>query len=74
MNSSLFEEILHELDSRFKVQDKKILLLVDNASSYFNPYYLSGMKIDQDNSDDNELSISDKFFFSFFFNMLINVI
>ncbi len=67
MNSSLFEEVLHELDSCFKVQDKKILLLVDNASSYFNPYYLSGMEINQNDSDDNESSISDKFFFSFFF-------
>jgi hypothetical protein len=67
MNSSLFEEVLRELDSHFRAQDKKILLLVDNAPSHFNPHYLSGMEIDQDDSDDDESSISGKFFFFYFF-------
>ena len=34
MNSSIFEEILRHLDNHFRAQNKKILLLVDNASSH----------------------------------------
>ena len=37
MNSVIFEEVLLEIDSYFRAQNKKILLLVDNAPSYFNP-------------------------------------
>ena len=31
MNSAVFEEVLHDMDTYFRIQDKKILLLVDNA-------------------------------------------
>jgi hypothetical protein len=43
MNSSIFEEVLRHLDSYFRAQNKKILLLVDNAPSHFDPHH--------DNSD-----------------------
>jgi hypothetical protein len=52
MNSLVFEEVLREMDSHFRMQDKKILLLVDNAPSHFNPNCLTS-EIDQDD-DDNE--------------------
>ena len=39
MNSSLFEEVLCHMDSYFRAQNKKILLLVDNAPSHFDPHY-----------------------------------
>src|SRR5688572_28206835 len=72
MNSSLFEEVLREIDNRFRAQDKKILLLVDNAPSHFNPHYSAAMEVDQDNrNDDNdELSTFGKFFFLFFLNLI----
>lgn len=41
MNSSLFKEVLRHMDSYFRAQNKKILLLVDNAPSHFNPHYRS---------------------------------
>jgi len=53
MNSSVFEEVLHEMDSHFRLQNKKILLLVDNAPSHFDPHYSSALEIDQD--EDNEI-------------------
>ena len=81
MNSSIFEEVLHEIDNRFRAQDKKILLLVDNAPSHFNPHYSPPVEVDQDDDhddDDDELPTFGKFFFFFFFsfflNMLINII
>ncbi|CAG8620848.1 16662_t:CDS:2, partial [Cetraspora pellucida] len=45
MNSLLFEEILRYIDNIFRAQNKKILLLVDNAPSHFDPH-------DQDDNDD----------------------
>ena len=81
MNSSIFEEVLREIDNRFRAQDKKILLLVDNAPSHFNPHYSPPVEVDQDDDhddDDDELPTFGKFFFFFFFsfflNMLINII
>jgi len=81
MNSSIFEEVLREIDNRFRAQDKKILLLVDNAPSHFNPHYSPPVEVDQDDdhdNDDDELPTFGKFFFFFFFsfflNMLINII
>ena len=59
MNSSVFEEVLREMDSRFRAQDKKILLLVDNAPSHFNPHYSPALENDQDN-DENESFTSGK--------------
>ena len=40
MNSMIFEEVLCELDSYFRAKNKKILLLIDNALSHFDPHYL----------------------------------
>src|ERR1043165_1521783 len=81
MNSSIFEEVLREIDNRFRAQDKKILLLVDNAPSHFNPHYSPPVEVDQDDDhddDDYEFPTFGKFFFFFFFsfflNMLINII
>ena len=81
MNSSIFEEVLREIDNRFRAQDKKILLLVNNALSHFNSHYSPPVEVDQDDDhddDDDELPTFGKFFFFFFFafflNMLINII
>src|SRR5207248_9035473 len=48
MNSSVFEEVLREMDSHFRAQNKKILLLVDNAPSHFNPNHLLASEVEQD--------------------------
>src|SRR5947207_15157741 len=40
MNSVVFEEVLLEMDSYFRAQNKKILLLVDNAPSHFDLNHL----------------------------------
>ncbi|CAB4401203.1 unnamed protein product [Rhizophagus irregularis] len=40
MNSLVFKEVLREMDSHFRAQNKKILLLIDNAPSHFDPNYL----------------------------------
>ena len=39
MNSIIFEEVLQEIDNYFRAQNKKILLLMDNAPSHFDPHY-----------------------------------
>ncbi|CAG8697011.1 13692_t:CDS:2, partial [Rhizophagus irregularis] len=52
MNSLVFEKVLCEMDRRFKIQDKKILLLIDNALSHFDSHYLPALEIEQ-NDDDN---------------------
>src|SRR3954468_23984448 len=39
MNSTVFEEVLRDMNSYFRMQDKIILLLVDNAPSHFDPHY-----------------------------------
>jgi hypothetical protein len=61
MNSSVFEEVLREMDSRFRLQNKKILLLVDNASSHFDPHY--SPLLENDNDDDE--SFNGKFYLFF---------
>jgi hypothetical protein len=65
MNSEVFEEVLCEIDNHFRAQNKKILLLMDNAPSHFNPNYVQD---EQDEDDDNEeiepASTSSKFYFS----------
>ena len=54
MNSSVFEEVLREIDSRFRFQNKKVLLLVDNAPLHFDPHYSPPLENDQSSDDDNE--------------------
>jgi len=63
MNSSVFEEVLREMDRRFRLQNKKILLLVDNALSYFDPHY--SPPLENDNDDDK--SFNGEFDFYLFF-------
>jgi hypothetical protein len=53
MNSSVFEEVLREMDNYFRIQNKKILLLIDNAPSHFNPYSSSTLEVEQDNQDED---------------------
>jgi hypothetical protein len=40
------------MDSRFRIQDKKILLLIDNAPSHFDPHYSPALEIEQNDEDD----------------------
>ncbi|CAB5131919.1 unnamed protein product [Rhizophagus irregularis] len=40
------------MDRRFKIQDKKILLLIDNALSHFDSHYLPALEIEQNDDDD----------------------
>ncbi|CAB4440967.1 unnamed protein product [Rhizophagus irregularis] len=53
MNSSVFEEVLREMDSHFRAQNKKILLLIDNAPSHFDPNHLPASEVEQD--EDNAI-------------------
>jgi hypothetical protein len=53
MNSVIFKEVFCEINSYFKVKNKKILLLVDNASSYFNLNCSSVEQNEQDEQDEN---------------------
>ncbi|CAB4476572.1 unnamed protein product [Rhizophagus irregularis] len=39
MNSEIFEEVLLDIDRHFRLQNKRILLLIDNAPSHFDPNY-----------------------------------
>jgi hypothetical protein len=59
MNSVVFEEVLREMDSYFRAQNKKILLLVDNAPSHFNPH-CSPTDIEQDEPDEQDKDNTDE--------------
>jgi len=62
MNSSIFEEVLRHMDNYFRGQNKKILLLVDNALSYFDSHFcFSDTVAEQGNS------INKFFFFDFLY-------
>ena len=54
------------MDSYFRAKNKKILLLVDNAPSHFNPHYLPAEQDDQDEQDEDnineEIEITGKIF------------
>ncbi len=62
MNSTIFGEVLRELDSYFRAKNKKILLLIDNAPSHFNPNDLPNEQ-DEDNANEETefTSTSSKF-------------
>ncbi len=49
MRSDIFVEWLYHLDNWFHIMDQKILLLIDNAASHFNP-----KMFDKDSSDLSE--------------------
>jgi len=63
MNSSVFEEVLREMDRRFRLQNKKILLLVDNAPSHFDPHY--SLPLENDNDDDESFNGKSDFYLFF---------
>ena len=50
MRSDIFIEWLHNLDNYFRVVDRKILLLIDNAGSHFNSKVLN---LSEEENDDN---------------------
>ena len=54
MRSDIFIEWLQYLDNWFRIMDQKILLLIDNAGSHFNPKIL-----DESNNINEELSETD---------------
>jgi hypothetical protein len=56
MNSSVFEEVLREMDRRFRILDKKVLLLIDNAPSHFDPHHSPALEIEQNDDDEDESS------------------
>jgi hypothetical protein len=51
MRADIFIEWLQHLDSWFRTMDRKILLLIDNAGSHFNPKIL-----DESNNTNEEVS------------------
>ena len=53
MRSDIFIEWLHNLDNYFRVVDRKILLLIDNAGSHFNSKVLNLSEEENDDNDDN---------------------
>ena len=62
INSTVFGEILCKLDSYFKVKSKKILLLIDNAPSHFDPNYLPNEQDEDSTNEEIEFaSTSNKF-------------
>jgi len=56
MRSDIFIEWLNNLDYYFRTMDQKILLLIDNAGSHFNP-----KRLEQDDVDENEIDDDDDF-------------
>ena len=54
MRSDIFIEWLEHLDYYFRTMDQKILLLIDNAGSHFNP-----KRLEQDDVDENEIDDDD---------------
>ncbi len=57
MNSTIFEEVLRDMDNYFRAQNKKILLLIDNAPSHFDPHY-SPAEQDEDEANSTSTSTS----------------
>ena len=54
MRADIFIEWLQHLDNVFRMMDQKILLLIDNAGSHFNPKILDENDDNGEVSDDNE--------------------
>ena len=62
MNSTVFRKVFHELDSYFRAKSKKILLLIDNVLSHFDPNYLPNeQNKDSANEEIKFTSTSSKF-------------
>ena len=56
MRSDIFIEWLNHLDYYFRTMGRKILLLIDNAGSHFNPKRLEK---DDEQNDENDTSEND---------------
>ena len=54
MRSDIFIEWLRSLDYYFRTMDRKILLLIDNAGSYFNPKVFEEVDSSENNSNDDD--------------------
>ena len=54
MRSDIFVEWLQHLDSWFRTMDRKILLLIDNAGSHFNPKVFDEGNDGEEGDDDND--------------------
>jgi len=54
MRSDIFIEWLNDLDYYFHTLDKKILLLIDNAGSHFNPKKFEEINEESENDSDND--------------------
>ncbi|CAB5293589.1 unnamed protein product [Rhizophagus irregularis] len=52
MRADIFIEWLHHLDNYFRIMDRKILLLIDNAGSHFNPKVFEKTNSDLNESDE----------------------
>jgi len=55
MRSDIFVEWLNHLDNYFRVMDRKILLLIDNAGSHFNPKVLEETNLSENDFDNEEV-------------------
>ena len=61
MRADIFIEWLHYLDYYFRTMDRKILLLVDNAGSHFNPKQFEQSSEEESENDlDSEQESSQK--------------
>ena len=56
MRSDIFVEWIKHLDYHFRTMDRKILLLVDNAGSHFNPKVLEDDNVSDDESNSEQES------------------
>ena len=61
MRSDIFIEWLKYLDHYFRTKDRKVLLLINNAGSHFNPKRLEKNDVNDDDiiNDDDEISETD---------------
>ena len=69
MNSMIFEEVLQKIDNYFRAQNKKILLLMDNAPSHFDPHYSQ-----DDDENDESPSTSGMFLYFIIIHMCVMLI
>jgi hypothetical protein len=50
MRHDIFENWLKDLDYKFRLEQRKIIILIDNAASHTNPGHID----DENNDDDNQ--------------------
>ena len=59
MRSDIFIEWLHYLDNWFRIANRKILLLIDNAGSHFNPKTISSDLSENDCNSSKEENVAE---------------